>query len=54
MEQMTMQFMLKQIVLPAMTSTVINAKFKGKKIAYATYIANIFCAIGFFLSHRTS
>ena len=34
---------LKNTVLPAMTSTVIKAKFKGTRDEKATYVANI-CA----------
>ncbi len=34
---------LKKVVLPAMTSTVVKAKFKGHWDANATYVANI-CA----------
>jgi hypothetical protein len=32
----------KQTILPAMLSTVINAKFKGQALPEKTYIANIF------------
>ncbi len=32
---------LKKVMLPAMTSTVVKAKFKGHREAQATYVANI-------------
>ncbi len=35
---------LKKVVLPAMTSTVVKAKFKGQRKERATYVANI-CAL---------
>jgi hypothetical protein len=35
---------LNKVVLPAMTSTIVKAKFKGHRDAQATYVANI-CAL---------
>ncbi len=32
---------LKEVVLPAMTSTIVKAKYKGHREAQATYVANI-------------
>jgi hypothetical protein len=35
---------LKKVVLPAMTSTVVKAKFKGQREELSTYVTNI-CAL---------
>ncbi len=39
---------LKKVVLPAMTSTVVKAQFKGESEGQATYVANI-CALRTFM-----